>query len=645
MSSASLRCQCCSQNNIICTPIPNKWSCTTCISLGIGCIFIPPIPTHDSSSALLSPNCVECTRSHRRCAFSNQSSKKCIRCTKKHLDCYFKFSERGRRTDLSPRTINTDPTRPLAVNRGPKFTPPINIDPTRAPAMNRGQDITPLINIHPTRPLAMNRGQEMTPQINIHPTRTPDPSQDDAISWCGIVSDPGAFFPTSGRSHYPPSIPDVSCGASCHARVEFSHHDQNGTHPPVYVSPGVPPWVHVFSKSTQSSSLRTQLASVAHFAESISHKSRNNRKNRAKKKFKKQQRLLREVVVPPNVTINLLSTKEIDKEIIVFDGGNNANPPLRPPDGVNWRCISIATGTHLHVEDETNPDRGLTYARLNNALPFIRMPRSMALNIIGKCSITKIYNALDACEKMRKVSLVRSDRKRVFGDYGKPVTYTCVGVQVSRNSRQVFDSPPCMDKLPSRHWEALTWIMRRAEICFEELADHQVVSHMRNAKAAVPFKTMSLFNHTTQPSCKYYGGLAFGCNVFLRCHTDQDFTMSIVQIFLKGTYTYRIDDDVVVYFCFPTLGVAVPLRPGDYLMFNALVPHCVSSRCNNNDNVIVLSMYMKSSVVGMNNNALELTPEQAILAKRFQATRLLKLSSPNRQRHVTNRYEAFYKSL
>ena len=318
---------------------------------------------------------------------------------------------------------------------------------------------------------------------------------------------------------------------------------------------------------------------------------------------------------------------------------------MRPPDGLNWCCISIATGTHLYVDDETNPDRGLTFARLNNALPFIRMPRSMSLNIIGKCRTKQIYNALEACEKMRKVSLVRSDRKRVFGDYGKPVTYTCAGVQVSRNSREILDFPPCMEKLPSQHWEALTWIMRRAEMCFQDLADHQVVSHMRNAKTAVPFKTMSLFNHTTQPSCKYYGGLAFGCNVFLRCHTDQDFTMSIVQIFVKGQETYQIDDKVIAYFCFPTLGVAVPLRPGDYLMFNSLVPHCVSSQCNNNDDVIVLSMYLKTSVVGMNNNNLELTPVQAILAKRFQDSISLKLASPNRQRHVTNRYGAFYKSL
>ena len=94
--------------------------------------------------------------------------------------------------------------------------------------------------------------------------------------------------------------------------------------------------------------------------------------------------------------------------------------------------------------------------------------------------------------------------------------------------------------------------------------------------------------------------------------------MSILQVFRKGKETYNVDDDII-FFCFPTLGVAIPLRPGDYLMFNSLIPHCVSSRCNNNDHVLVLSMYRKTAVVGMNNNKLELTPTQAHLAKRCQS--------------------------
>ena len=111
------------------------------------------------------------------------------------------------------------------------------------------------------------------------------------MSWCGIVSDQGVlFFATSDRLHYVPLIhANVSSGASCLARVKESYRDLDVWHLPVYVSPGVPPWVHVFSKSTMSSSLQTQLAAIAHLTLSISHKARHNRRLCAKKKFKKQQ--------------------------------------------------------------------------------------------------------------------------------------------------------------------------------------------------------------------------------------------------------------------------------------------------------------------------------------------------------------------
>ena len=90
---------------------------------------------------------------------------------------------------------------------------------------------------------------------------------------------------------------------------------------------------------------------MAHSGELISHKSRNNRKNRAKKKFKKQQRLLREVVVPADGTIKLLTTQEIDNEIVVFDGGKGSN--IRPPSEfvcfLIWGRYLDFSGMSCHV--------------------------------------------------------------------------------------------------------------------------------------------------------------------------------------------------------------------------------------------------------------------------------------------------------
>jgi hypothetical protein len=93
--------------------------------------------------------------------------------------------------------------------------------------------------------------------------------------------------------------------------------------------------------------------------------------------------------------------------------------------------------------------------------------------------------------------------------------------------------------------------------------------------------------------------------------------MSMAQIHLKGKEQYEVDDNIVIYFCFPTLGVAVPLRPGDFLLFNALIPHCVLPRCRQIDEVMCVWMYLKSAVVGMTNNKLPLNSKQSALANRY----------------------------
>ena len=62
------------------------------------------------------------------------------------------------------------------------------------------------------------------------------------------------------------------------------------------------------------------------------------------------------------------------------------------------------------------------------------------------------------------------------------------------------------------------------------------------------------------------------------------------------------------FFFFPSLGIVVPLRPGDVLFFNPRVHHCVSSRCHNADDMYALSLYLKSDNIGLHDNSIELLP-------------------------------------
>ncbi len=197
---------------------------------------------------------------------------------------------------------------------------------------------------------------------------------------------------------------------------------------------------------------------------------------------------------------------------------------------LQYVCLSVIGGDHLHVQDETDPCRGLTFARVYGALHFIRMPWQQSLDGIGQISMKDIVCALDECEKLKKALVMRSDNKRIFGDFGMSIMYTFAGVQVSRNSPEVLNWNAFMEKLPECHWTVLMKLMRHAKHCYEFIADNEVISHMFHAKQVVPFKTMNMpsFSHTSL--LKYYGAFAFGTNLFLRCHIDSDFTMSMVLI-------------------------------------------------------------------------------------------------------------------
>ncbi len=143
------------------------------------------------------------------------------------------------------------------------------------------------------------------------------------------------------------------------------------------------------------------------------------------------------------------------------------------------------------------------------------MPRQQSLDGIGQISMKDIVCALEECEKLKKISVTRSDNKRIFGDFGMSIMYTCAGVQVSRNIPEVLNWNAFMGQLPECHCTVLMNLMQHAEHCYEFIADNKAISHMFHAKQVVPFKTMSMPTSSHTSLLKYYGALAFGPNVFL----------------------------------------------------------------------------------------------------------------------------------
>lgn len=58
-----------------------------------------------------------------------------------------------------------------------------------------------------------------------------------------------------------------------------------------------------------------------------------------------------------------------------------------------------------------------------------------------------------------------------------------------------------------------------------------------------------------------------------KVHTDKDFFITTLAVYddLAGL------EEILQYFCFPTYGIAIPMRSGDIIVFNPLVHHCATN--------------------------------------------------------------------
>jgi hypothetical protein len=81
------------------------------------------------------------------------------------------------------------------------------------------------------------------------------------------------------------------------------------------------------------------------------------------------------------------------------------------------------------------------------------------------------------------------------------------------------------------------------------------------------------------------------------------------------------DPKPALHVIFPAHNLAEPICPGNILIFNPTVPHGCSAKLADHDNahVNVMYMYLKSAVVGGNNNKIPMTAEARQRAERYSA--------------------------
>ena len=340
---------------------------------------------------------------------------------------------------------------------------------------------------------------------------------------------------------------------------------------------------------------------------------RRKQKRRNKKQMKQKESLI-PVFIPGKLAthIHMWSDMELKGITLVFDGGVDGNSPISAPADMTWTSLRINDG-ELYVVDTMDDSKGLIYPVSHGVSPFMRLPRKAALSITKMDDIKenkRFCTALHSGAQAQRGPLKRGKSKLVFTDGKFADKYGCIGVQVNRGSKGVRGESYHADKMPVKDWNVIVEMIRRVEKAFRSFANTEDIQHIERVSELLQFQTMGAKTSTKEPIfADIYQGVAFGENVFLECHVDEDFARSIVMVQMDD-HQCGPKDRVVAYFCFPRLGIAVALRPGDLLIFNALEPHAISSRCHKSDKLLCVSMYLKTAVVGLNNNDIKLTEKQ-----------------------------------
>ena len=141
----------------------------------------------------------------------------------------------------------------------------------------------------------------------------------------------------------------------------------------------------------------------------------------------------------------------------------------------------------------------------------------------------------------------------------------------------------------------------------------EMIRAMRTVKRDSHHSNVTLANGRES---EMWPAMVSGRNVFLNVHTDDDCATGLVMVTGKNR-----GDEILNYFCFPSLGVATALRSGDMLLFNPKIPHCVSSRVDGSKDVHCTSFCLKAALASGKDNQQKLTCGQWLMAAECEKVR------------------------
>jgi hypothetical protein len=249
-----------------------------------------------------------------------------------------------------------------------------------------------------------------------------------------------------------------------------------------------------------------------------------------------------------------------------------------------------------HMVDTTEGAVGVCHDDVKAKLAFLLVPREKPIQKILARSTFDLLEKVQNDPATKPCVRASSIKRQTHSETND--MYSTTGTSPNRNGKGIIDSGANKSEA---YLEIERTLKQHLVDLTAEYLDTSINMGLKDANDCYNFLKM------TKGKLDYWNGMATGLNAQLNAHFDEDMMYCCMTAISKtDKRKYSLDENICSYMVFPSLGVSVAIRPGDVLLFNPTVWHCISSRTEDQkDDYYPVSFYLKTEVVtGHNKDAL-----------------------------------------
>jgi hypothetical protein len=277
-------------------------------------------------------------------------------------------------------------------------------------------------------------------------------------------------------------------------------------------------------------------------------------------------------------------------------------------------CKASIGNYTMQIIDDYEDGKGYYLMDPRGVLVFFMHSRKECKRAFSKRQVVNTCYALGQLHGNKHVRNVKRSSSRT--NEASISKYVCYGPKAARSKKGVH-STPCTFNHDGLTKKTIRKMAAKSEhLLYSELPSGYG-NAIKKAKVVIGWETLRRHKLTEGEQSGIYAGLASAVDYSSPQHLDADAFLSTFQCHGRNRINSDGDNDsggylpdlpAAQYFVFAEFGLAFAFRPGDCFVFNPLYYHGCSAKTDayKDEEVLVNAFYLKSMVVGRNDNDLPL---------------------------------------